>query len=86
MHTGSYINGTWFHPTSTEVARNINPADTSDVIAEFPLATAADVGRAIEAATAAWPAWKKTPAPSADGYCGAPPRSPAAEPTRSPGR
>ena len=63
MHTGSYINGTWFHPASTEVARNINPADTSDVIAEFPLATAADVGRAIEAATAAWPAWKKTPGP-----------------------
>ena len=63
MHTGSYINGTWFHPASTEVTRNINPADTSDVIAEFPLATAADVGRAIEAATAAWPAWKKTPGP-----------------------
>ena len=32
MHTGSYVNGTWYHPDSREIARNINPADTSDVI------------------------------------------------------
>jgi len=63
MRTGSYINGTWYHPASSDILRNVNPADTSDVIAEFPLATAADVARAIEAATAAWPAWRKTPAP-----------------------
>lgn len=63
MHTGSYVNGTWYHPASPEVLRNVNPADTSDVIAEFPLATAADVARAIEAATAAWTGWRKTPAP-----------------------
>ena len=62
MHTGSYVNGTWYHP-SGEVVRNINPADTSDVISEFPLATAADVGKAIEAGTAAWKSWKKTPGP-----------------------
>ncbi len=62
MHTGSYVNGTWYHPSGA-VGRNINPADTSDVISEFPLATAADVGRAIEAATAAWKSWKKTPGP-----------------------
>jgi aldehyde dehydrogenase (NAD+) len=63
MHTGSYVNGTWYHPDSRETARNINPADTSDVIAEFPLATAADVQRAIDAAKAAWTGWKKTPGP-----------------------
>ncbi len=63
MHTGSYVNGTWYHPASTHVTRNVNPADTSDVIAEFPLATAADVGRAVAAATAAWRGWKKTPGP-----------------------
>ncbi len=63
MHTGSYVNGTWYHPASSEHARNINPADTADVIAEFPLATAADVGRAIDAATAAWKGWRKTPGP-----------------------
>ena len=36
MNTGSYINGKWFHPSSNQISRNINPADTSDVIAEFP--------------------------------------------------
>ena len=62
MHTGSYVNGTWYHP-SGEVARNINPADTSDVISEFPLATAADVRKAIDAAAVAWKSWRKTPGP-----------------------
>jgi acyl-CoA reductase-like NAD-dependent aldehyde dehydrogenase len=63
MHTGSYVNGTWYHPASTEVTRNTNPADTADVIAEFPLATAVDVRKAIDAAGAAWRGWKKTPGP-----------------------
>jgi alpha-ketoglutaric semialdehyde dehydrogenase len=63
MRTGSYVNGSWYHPDSSDRTRNINPADTSDVISEFPLATAADVRRAIDAAVAAWPAWKKTPGP-----------------------
>jgi len=63
MRTGSYVNGKWYHPSSNQISRNINPADTSDVIAEFPLATAADVRTAIDAAVAAQPAWKKTPGP-----------------------
>jgi aldehyde dehydrogenase (NAD+) len=63
MHTGSYINGAWIQPQSDKLLRNINPADTSDVIAEFPMATVADTQRAIGAAQAAFPAWKKTPAP-----------------------
>ena len=50
MHTGSYIDGKWFHPKSQRLVRNINPADTDDVIAEFPAATAEDVQRAIDAA------------------------------------
>ncbi len=62
MHTGSYVNGLWYHP-SGDLTRNINPADTTDVISEFPLATAADVRKAIDAATAAWRGWKKTPGP-----------------------
>ena len=63
MNTGSYINGKWFHPQSERVLRNINPADTNDVISEFPMATAAVAQRAIETAQAAWSAWKRTPAP-----------------------
>ncbi len=63
MHTGSYINGQWIHPQSKRLVRNINPADPDDVLAEFPSATAEDVQRAIEAATAAFRDWKRTPGP-----------------------
>jgi aldehyde dehydrogenase (NAD+) len=63
MNTRSYVNGRWYHPQSKSLSKNINPADTSDVIAEYPLATAADVRLAIDAAVAAWPSWKKTPGP-----------------------
>ena len=63
MPTGSYIAGKWVHPDSTRLTRNINPADPSDVIAEFPSATAADTVRAVEAAKAAAPAWRATPGP-----------------------
>src|SRR5262245_9467553 len=61
--TGSFIDGKWFHPRSDRIARNVNPADPSDVLAEFPLAGAADAERAIAAAAAAFPAWRVTPAP-----------------------
>jgi aldehyde dehydrogenase (NAD+) len=63
MQTGSYINGRWFHPQSTRVVRNINPADRDDVLAEFPAATAQDAGRAIDAAQAAFRNWRNTPGP-----------------------
>jgi len=63
MQTGSFINGKWLHPRSERLVQNINPADHDDVIAEFPAATAQDVGHAIEAAQAAFRGWKKTPGP-----------------------
>jgi alpha-ketoglutaric semialdehyde dehydrogenase len=63
MNTGSYINGKWQRPSSSAVTRNINPADITDVIAEYPLATAADVRAAIDAAMQASRSWKKTPGP-----------------------
>lgn len=63
MHTGCYINGKWVHPRSGRLTRNINPADTSDVIAEFPLATAEETRAAVEAAKAAWPSWRRIPGP-----------------------
>src|SRR5260221_6692434 len=63
MNTGSYIDGRWMHPRSERVVRNVNPADPTDIIAEFPAATAADARRAIEAATAAARAWREAPPP-----------------------
>jgi len=63
MHTGSYIDGQWYHPQSNRVVRNVNPADPDDVLAEFPSAAARDTERAVEAAQAAFREWKKTPGP-----------------------
>jgi aldehyde dehydrogenase (NAD+) len=63
MNTGSYVNGKWFHPKSSRLVRNVNPADRNDVIAEFPAATVADVEQAIDRAEAAWRGWRKTPGP-----------------------
>ena len=63
MQTGSYVNGKWHQPAAGKISKNVNPADTSDVIAEYPLATAADVRLAIDAAIKAFASWKKTPGP-----------------------
>ena len=63
MKTGSFIDGEWFHPDSDRLLLNVNPADTSEVLAEFPLASAADTQRAVAAARKAFPEWKRTPAP-----------------------
>src|SRR6186997_2048802 len=63
MNTRSYVNGRWYHPQSKSISKNINPADTSDVIAEYPLAGAADVRLAVDAAVEAAKSWKKTPGP-----------------------
>ncbi|HLE77500.1 MAG TPA: aldehyde dehydrogenase family protein, partial [bacterium] len=48
----------WIDAKSGHVLTDINPADTSDVVAEFPSMEAADVHRAIDAASDAFPAWK----------------------------
>ncbi len=53
MKTGSGINGQWLHPRAERIIRNINPADTSDVIAEFPAATSATEHAAARARYAA---------------------------------
>ena len=63
MNTGSYIDGKWLRSKSERLVKNINPADLQDVIAEFPMATAADTERAIDAARRAFAGWKKTPGP-----------------------
>ncbi|MGH9322047.1 MAG: aldehyde dehydrogenase family protein, partial [Vicinamibacteria bacterium] len=63
MRTGSFIDGEWIQPKSSRVVRNVNPADFGDVIAEFPMATAADTERAIEAALGAFQEWRKVPGP-----------------------
>lgn len=59
---GLYIDGKWVHSTGRATFETHNPA-TGELLARFPLATPEDVKRAVEAAKAAFPAWKATPAP-----------------------
>ncbi len=54
LHT-NYIAGEWV--AGTNVTRDINPSDTSDVIGEYTQADAAQATTAIDAARAAFPGW-----------------------------
>jgi acyl-CoA reductase-like NAD-dependent aldehyde dehydrogenase len=53
--SSNFIAGEWV--TGDGVSRSINPSNTNDVLGEFARASAAQVGAAIEAAKAAFPAW-----------------------------
>ncbi len=61
MRLSNYINGRWVPSTASEYLPVINPA-TGEVLAEVPLSGEADVARAVEAAAAAFPQWRRTPA------------------------
>ncbi|GAB2516361.1 aldehyde dehydrogenase family protein [Microbulbifer agarilyticus] len=53
----NYIAGEWVEGVST--TRNVNPADTSDIIAEYATADAEQTKAAVDAARAAYPAWSQ---------------------------
>ncbi len=52
------VAGEWIDARTGEVLSDINPADTSEVVALFPSMGADDVHRAIDAAAEAFPTWK----------------------------
>jgi malonate-semialdehyde dehydrogenase (acetylating) / methylmalonate-semialdehyde dehydrogenase len=56
----NYINGQWVDSSATEWLDVTNPA-TGETIARTPLSGADEVGRVVEAAAAAFPAWRRTP-------------------------
>jgi alpha-ketoglutaric semialdehyde dehydrogenase len=60
----NYINGRWVESRSTQTLERRNPADLSEVLSVSPLSTRAEVGEAVAAAKAAFPAWRDTPAPA----------------------
>ena len=57
------INGKWVDALSRETLESVNPADTSDIIGTVPASGREDIDRAVEAARAALPGWRSTPAP-----------------------
>ena len=55
-----FINGQWVDSNTKEWSDVVNPA-TGDILAKVPLADAAETNKAIEAAAAAYPDWRRTP-------------------------
>jgi malonate-semialdehyde dehydrogenase (acetylating)/methylmalonate-semialdehyde dehydrogenase len=55
-----YINGQWVESNAHEWSDVLNPA-TGEVLGRVPISDAAEVTSAIEAAAAAFPAWRRTP-------------------------
>jgi malonate-semialdehyde dehydrogenase (acetylating)/methylmalonate-semialdehyde dehydrogenase len=55
-----YINGQWTDTHTSEWRDVVNPA-TGELLASVPMADAADVNAAVEAAAAAFPEWRRTP-------------------------
>src|SRR6266436_677108 len=57
----NFVNGQWIESGATEWVDVANPA-TGEIIAQTPLADAAEAAAAVEAAAAAFPEWRRTPA------------------------
>ena len=59
----NFIGGCWVEPMTGEFRENRNPADSSDIIGEWPRSGPADLQRAVESAKRGFELWKRTPAP-----------------------
>ncbi len=60
----NFIGGEWTESASAKTIRNINPANTNDVIGTIKLSTREEAKKAIESAHNAFKNWKNTPAPT----------------------
>jgi len=62
LEVDNYIDGRWVPAADGSRTESLCPA-TGQVIGTFAASSAADVQAAVEAAKAAYPAWRRTPAP-----------------------
>lgn len=60
----SFIGGDWSASQSESWIDDINPSDASDVLAQVPRGTAADVNGAVAAASVALPLWRSQTGPA----------------------
>jgi aldehyde dehydrogenase (NAD+) len=58
IHAKNFIAGEWVE--ARDMAPDLNPSNTDDVVGQFPRAGAADAEKAIAAAKAAFPAWSRS--------------------------
>jgi len=59
----NFIGGQWVEPATGEYRENRNPADTDDVIGEWPRSGPGDLQRAVASARRGFDQWRRTPAP-----------------------
>src|SRR6201997_5048195 len=59
----NFIHGEWVASQSGKTHLNRNPANSEEVIGEFPLSTQADVHAAVTSAREAYKSWRLVPAP-----------------------
>jgi len=57
---GHYVNSEWTESRASEWRDIVNPA-TGEILAQVPLADANEVNQAVEAASNAFPEWRRTP-------------------------
>src|SRR5258708_8841067 len=60
LRVTNFINGQWTDSRASEGRDVLNPA-TGEVLAKVPRAEAGEVNQAVEAASAAFPEWRRTP-------------------------
>jgi malonate-semialdehyde dehydrogenase (acetylating)/methylmalonate-semialdehyde dehydrogenase len=56
----NFVGGRWEAAAATQTIPVTNPA-TGDLLADVPLSTAADVGKAVQSASSALTTWRRTP-------------------------
>ena len=56
----NYIGGEWVSAKSGKTFQSQNPADTREIVAEYPLGAREDAAQAVEAAHKAFPEWSAT--------------------------
>ena len=59
----NFIAGQWVAPSTGAYFENRNPADTRDLVGNFPKSGAADVEAAVASAKRGFELWRRTPAP-----------------------
>ena len=60
----NFINGEWVSAVSGDTFTKLNPADTRASVTEYALGSRAEAQAAIDAAQAAFPAWRATTSPA----------------------
>jgi aldehyde dehydrogenase (NAD+) len=60
----NFINGEWIESASSKIAKNVNPANTEDVLGIVKQATRGEARSAVDAASNAFRGWRSTPAPT----------------------